>query len=346
MTNDDASPAGSAAPSLDAGGARHGRRLAAAAKVAVSLGLLAWLFAYTDRAALQARLAGAAWEWLGLGFALKASTLPCAALRWRSVATLAGIGFSRLDALRLTLASVFLGQALPGAVGGDIVRGWLTMRLGHPAAAVILAMVVDRVAALLGVTVLVLAGLPHLTALAPAGAGQAVALAAALVCAGAALLFTLDRLPLPGFLRWAGVAALQELASGMRRALLTVKGGEALLWSVLVHVCTVAAAIAYVRALGVPASLLDCLAVVPFSIIAAALPVSLAGWGMREGSMAAGFALLGLAPEDAVAVSLLIGVSGLLMSLPGAPVWLLWRPVPPAARVSGAVQSPASKIAP
>jgi glycosyltransferase 2 family protein len=52
----------------------------------------------------------------------------------------------------------------------------------------------------------------------------------------------------------------------------------------------------------------------------------MAGWGVREGSLAAGFALFGVATADSVLLSLMIGVTILLVSLPGAPIWLAWRP--------------------
>lgn len=296
------------------------------AKVAVSLGLLVWLLLSVDRAALATRLEGAAWGWLVLGFVVKSLTVPWAALRWRAVGAMVGLHFGRIDALRLTFAALFLGQVLPGAVGGDIVRGWLTTRMGFAVSATIFALVIDRVAALLGVTVLMLAGLPHLLALAPAGTGAMVVLAALAVGGGTAALCVADRFPLPRFLRRPPVEALRGLVARMRSALGRTDGGLALGWSLLVHVCTILATAVFAHALGIAVSIGDCLAVVPFSIVAAALPISLAGWGVRESSMAAGFALLGVPAADGIAVSLLIGVSVLLMSLPGALVWLLWRP--------------------
>lgn len=296
------------------------------AKIAVSIGLLAWIVGYIDREALTARLTGALWPWLLAGFAVKSLTVPLAALRWRAAGAMAGARMGVMDALRVTFASLFLGQALPGAVGGDIVRGWLTTRLGFGVAAVVLALVVDRLAALLGVAALMLAGLPHLSGFAPPGAQPLVLGAAAAMCLGTAALLFADRIPLPRWLRRPAIEAMRDLIAGMRGRFGAVAGGQALLYSVGVHFCTVVAAALFAHALGAPVSLLDCLAVVPFSIVAASLPVSLAGWGVREGAMVAGFSLLGLAAADGVALSLLIGLSVLVMALPGAVVWLSWRP--------------------
>ena len=295
-------------------------------KLAISAGLLGWLLAYVDRGALYAQLAGASSGWLLAGFLVKSLAVPSEPLRWRSVAALGGIRFSRLDALRLTMSSIFLGQALPGAVGGDIVRGWLTVRLGFPITSTVLALVVDRVAAMLGMVVLVLAGLPHLLNQAPAGTAPVIGIAVMAIIAGSVALFFADRLPIPRRLHHPRLLTLQGLITQMRQALRANYGVAALGWSLLVHACTVIAAGLFARALGVSLSPLDCLAVIPFGMIASALPVSLAGWGVREGAMVAGFAILGLPADGAIAISLLIGASVLLISLPGALFWLTWAP--------------------
>lgn len=296
------------------------------AKIVVSAALLAWIFGFIDRDALVSRLASAHWEWLAAGFVAKTITIPLAAWRWRMAAAMVGARISHADALRATMAGIFLGQALPGAVGADLVRGWMTARLGFRVSVIILALVMDRMAALLGVVILMLAGLPHLSGLAPPGVQPLVLAAAAAMILGTVVLFFADRLPLPGWLRHRAVESLCDLAAGMRRRLTVSDGCGTLAYSIGVHFCTIAATALFARALGITVSLLDCLAVVPFSIVAASLPISLAGWGVREGAMVTGFALLGLSAADGVALSLLIGASVLIMALPGAWVWLAWRP--------------------
>lgn len=306
--------------------------LVGAVKIGVSVAVLASIVAYADWRQIYGQLAAASWQWLLLGFVVKSSSAPLAALRWRAVAGAAGADISRADAMRVTWASLFLGQALPGALGGDLVRGWLTVRLGFALSATMLALAADRVAALVGVVIPLLAGLPRLTAATSFELAAVILAAAAAVCVAATGLAFADLAPLPGFIRKiAVVAALRDMVRDMRARLGGRSGAAALGWSVSVHLCTIGAVWCFAHAVGFPASLLDCLAVTPFSIIAAAMPVSLAGWGVREGAFAAGFALLGLPAEGAVAVSLLIGASVLLMSLPGGVIWLLWRRSPSAA---------------
>ena len=84
------------------------------------------------------------------------------------------------------------------------------------------------------------------------------------------------------------------------------------------------------RGLGIEAGLGDCLVVVPPVIIATLLPVSIAGWGVREGAMVFGFGLLGVAAADALALSILVGIANVAAGLPGAALWLAERKLRPA----------------
>ncbi len=64
------------------------------------------------------------------------------------------------------------------------------------------------------------------------------------------------------------------------------------------------------------------LALVPPVLVAMLVPLSVAGWGIREGTAALVWGLVGLPPAQGVAVSMAYGLLVLLASLPG----LLWLP--------------------
>lgn len=297
-------------------------RLLFAAKIAVTVGILVLLVRQADWGRLTDRLSNAAPEWLLLGLAAKAMTIPFAAERWRMIGRAVGLRLSSGLSLRLMMVSLFFGQMLPGALGGDLVRGWLTWRSGQPPAAVATALLLDRLAALAGVVLLVLLGLPHLLTVVPGSLAAAVLAMAGGVAAGFALLVHADRIPWPAGWRHPLLVRLLALAGNMRGALSHRAALVALGHSVAVHLSTIAATLIFAQALSIPIRPLDALAVMPFTITAMALPISLAGWGVREGSMVAGFALFGVAGEDALLVSLLIGLSVTLMALPGGLVWL------------------------
>lgn len=301
--------------------AKPGGRLMLFVKLAVTLAVLGVLGVKADWPALLARVAGADPAWLAAGFLAKLLAVVCAGERWRDALRATGERVSHGLAMRLMFTGLFFGQVLPGALGGDVVRGWLTYRGGASSAAVLLALVLDRLLALIGCVALLFLGLPHLVATAPPAVAWAGPAAVALLALGMVMGLQADRIPLPGFLLRPPVRAAQEQVARLRGALLSRAALAGLLHSAAVHACTVFAVIAYAQALGIPVRVLDVLAVVPMTIFAAALPISLNGWGVREGAFVAGFALYGLGATDALALSLMIGLSVTLSSLPGGLLW-------------------------
>jgi len=52
------------------------------------------------------------------------------------------------------------------------------------------------------------------------------------------------------------------------------------------------------------------------------MPVSIAGWGVRESGMVIGLGYFGVHSESALALSVLYGISTLLVTIPGLFLWL------------------------
>ena len=80
----------------------------------------------------------------------------------------------------------------------------------------------------------------------------------------------------------------------------------------------------WVAALGmaIPLGLLDSFILFPSILLLSAVPISIAGWGVREGAMVVALGFVGIAAPDALAVSLVIGLSQIALGLPGAALWL------------------------
>jgi uncharacterized membrane protein YbhN (UPF0104 family) len=62
------------------------------------------------------------------------------------------------------------------------------------------------------------------------------------------------------------------------------------------------------------------------------IPISIGGWGVREGAALLAFGLFGTPPEDALAISILFGLVYSVIGLFGGVVWMLFgyarRPEP------------------
>ena len=82
------------------------------------------------------------------------------------------------------------------------------------------------------------------------------------------------------------------------------------------------------RAIGVDRPLPELWVLVPPVLMAMAIPLSVAGWGLREGAAALVWILAGLSASEGVAISLVYGAIVMLSSLPGAAVLIKRTRVP------------------
>jgi glycosyltransferase 2 family protein len=76
------------------------------------------------------------------------------------------------------------------------------------------------------------------------------------------------------------------------------------------------------RDLGANVSFVDVVVVAPVVLILLVLPISVAGWGLREGLFVLGFGLLNVPEDVALAASIVYGLINLVASLIGGVFWI------------------------
>jgi uncharacterized membrane protein YbhN (UPF0104 family) len=120
------------------------------------------------------------------------------------------------------------------------------------------------------------------------------------------------------------VRGFRRISVDFRRALLSPSAAlAALVCGVAAQIGDALAVFALGRGLDLPASLGTCLVIVPLANILQALPISVAGWGVRETFFVAAFGLVGVRPSGALSLSIMFGLLGMLTSLPGGLLWLM-----------------------
>ncbi len=245
-------------------------------------------------------------------------------LRWHVILRRLGVSAAVPDSLRLFYIAVFFNATLwGGVVAGDVVRAWLSYRARVSAGMAVSSVVLDRVAAVAGVSLLVLATAPLLvdrvghvlTALIPAGIA-----AAGLV--GIAAVALIGRLPV-AWHRNRVLRGLQTLSRATRTIFLHPASALPAL-GLAVSAQTAMALCAFVLAasLNIELSLLDCLILMQPVALITALPISVGGWGVRETAMIGLFSLVGVPASAALALSMQLGLLAILVSLPGAIFWM------------------------
>ncbi len=303
-----------------------------AAKLAVS-GVTVWaLLRRIDLSSVRASLVGASPAWLALGLAALLLVPVIGGLRWWALLRGLGERGRAGTAVARFSVSALVGQVLPSVVG-DGLRVWLTVRAGHRLGVAVRSVLLERVLMVVGLFALALATAPLLAA--RTGRADIVWLAAALFLAslgGLGLLAAADRIPARA-MPWARLRAIAASADETRRALASRWGLLAAGLSLLGHLDFAVIAMLLGAALGVAATPVDFLAIMPAVTLATTLPISIGGWGVREGVLVLLLGDVGVPAGGALALSILLGVGGLLSAVPGTLAWALGRirPAPAAA---------------
>jgi uncharacterized membrane protein YbhN (UPF0104 family) len=245
--------------------------------------------------------------------------------RWRTilVASLRGKAPSALRVQAVFYASIFFNSLPVGTVGGDLVRIWLARRFAVSTKRVVLSVLIDRMLVVAALMVLAVITLPDIGQ--PFARSAWFAVSALLLCgvAGFLLLRPIEHM----LRRWRdlrfvalGLQMMEELHAIARNGALS-----GLFYAVLSAACYALAAYFIGRSLGIAVGPLAMIAVMSIVIFLTALPISLAGWGVREASVVALLGILGVDRVPALLLSVELGLLSTLVSLPGGAVWLALR---------------------
>lgn len=246
-------------------------------------------------------------------------TTVCYAWRWRLVAGGLGVKLPLASAVAAYYRSQFLNTTLPGGVIGDVHRAVRHGLVIGDVARAIRVVVLERIAGqavLVAVGVIVLFALPS-----PVRSHMPVA-AAVLAGAGIGTLLLARALRHGGSSRWA--RALRRAGSDLRAGLFARRTGVGvLLTSAMGVVAHLATFVLSARAAGSLAPLTLLVPLGMLALLAMGLPLSVAGWGPREGVAAWAFGAAGLTAGQGVRTAVVYGVLALVASLPGAGVLIL-----------------------
>jgi uncharacterized membrane protein YbhN (UPF0104 family) len=219
----------------------------------------------------------------------------------------------------------FFNQTLPSAIGGDAVRLWLVARAGAGWRAATYSIFVDRAIGLIALAVIIVASLPWSYRLIGDPQGRI----ALLLVDFAALAGGLGFLAF-GYLQWAwlkkwwGTLHIHACAVIADRVLFRARRGpKVALLSLLVHVLTVVIAWCVVQSIAAPAAFGQIFQLLPPVMLITMLPISIAGWGVREATMGLAFGYAGLMANEGVNVSLLFGAVSFMVGAVGGLVWIL-----------------------
>jgi hypothetical protein len=300
------------------------RRLAAIAtslpgRILISAGLLAIVAFSIDWGDVSDQLSEASWGLFALGTLLLVGNISLAALRWQILLNGAGLHPRLRDSARAYWIGLFANNLLPSGFGGDAVRAWLVAPKGAALARALTSVLVDRATAFALLVPIAWVGVA-------VGAGEipgsivvllAVVTAASAVAALAAIVL-LRRRGLGRFLPTALRPWASEVARTLRRyGAERERMAEVVLLAVVFQFLVITSTWVLSESLGLDIDPELIAVVLPLVLFATVVPISIAGFGVREGAFVALLGEAGVSSGDAVLLSLATVASVAIASLPG-----------------------------
>jgi hypothetical protein len=293
-----------------------------AVKLAVSVSLLYVAVSGLNFATVGERLGRIDPGWIMAAFLVALLQVGLVAERWRRIARACAAELPPRQALRFNLIAMFFNQVLPSTVGGDAARIWLLARAGAGWSKATYSVLIDRFVGVLMLAVAVTAGLYWSFALIENPVGRIALLAVGLGSLGAAAVF-LASADWAWTRDWNATRHLSKMAAVAREVLFSRVSGSAITTiSLLVHVLTAVLAWSLARAVAAPLEFAHAFLLVLPVMLIATVPISIAGWGVRESALVLAFSYAGLPESDGLIVSVLLGAAMVAVGIVGGAVWL------------------------
>ncbi len=304
-----------------------------AAKIVVSLLLLAFLFSRIDASRLWASARHASLPWLAAALVIWTLNIAASTWRWHLLLDAQDVKMPRRKLFGSFLVANFFNNFLPSNIGGDVIRIRDTASAAQSTRLAATVVLVDRGLGLMGLVLIAAMGASLAVGLHGQGvlpiwpswlwlgffASAAVAVPAMYSPAGLGKVLKPLTFLHPEWVE-KQIHHLTETLSRFRQkpsSLIGCFGG-----AVVVQALVVAFYLAVVHALNIPVTASDLAVIVPLSIVVQMLPVSLNGFGVREATFSFYFTRVGLPIESAILLSLVAAGITMLHSLSGAAVYI------------------------
>jgi uncharacterized membrane protein YbhN (UPF0104 family) len=300
--------------------------LVLALKIVLSAGLIWYILRRIDFSSAWATLVTIPLGAVTAAIAILLVQLVLGALRTKELLRQLGRDCGLPALIDISWIGAFFSQTLISFVGGDAMRVWRMVRFNIPVAIATQSVLLDRLAGFGGIVVVLLATIPFLVPLLES-LEMKIGL---LLVAGGVLgfifsVFVLRRLP-ERFTKYRIIAAISGFAA---RGLYIARSGRGaahvLGLSVLVQFANVLVLFILARGLSIDLAFGLFVIFMPTVLFLSMLPISIAGWGVREGAMVGALAVVGVPTHQSLALSICFGLALVFISLPGGLVWFLSR---------------------
>ena len=305
--------------------------LVLAARILVSGALLYFALRGIDFAGIQSQLnqtsTSSFFSWMAIAIVVNLIQVAFGAMRWREISGYCQAPLDLPQAFRYNMIGTFFNQTLPSTIGGDAIRLWLLSRTGAGWRAATYSILVDRAIGLVALALVVVVSLPWSFELIHSDRGRVALVLVDVAAMSAGLGFLLiNYLPWRWVKTWWPTRHIYACSVIANQVIFNrTTGPKIAALSISIHVLTVVIAWCAVRSISAPANFEQTFLLIPPIALITMLPISIAGWGVREATMMVAFGYAGLSQTDGTMISLLSGAISFVVGAIGGLVWVLSR---------------------
>lgn len=254
--------------------------------------------------------------YLGLALVFLILSQLVAAYRWSLIMGLLSYRHPLGFYVRSYFKGALFNQLLPTSIGGDAYRIAEVKAHGGRLREAFYGVFIDRIVGLIGLLLITLSASLFENSLLPDHVFYTVN---GLIIAAFLGFFVLIALHKIEFLkRYAFTHLFYDLSQRFRLVYKTPKRiTQQLGLSVIIHLLAMIAIFGIGHSVGINEPMSTYLVIIPPAILLTVLPISFAGWGVREGALIVLFMMVGVDQTLVLAMSLLFGISLIIAALPG-----------------------------
>lgn len=299
----------------------HRHQWSVAIRLVVTVLILWLIFRTIEFDSVLQIITNASLPLLGLAIIFQLLSTLLAGYRWYLVMHKLEFGQTPRFYIKSYFKGSFFNQGLPTSIGGDAIRVLDVANTGFRKRDSFRGVFIDRILGLVGLLLLNLLANLVMPDLLPHGLYVVLNLIVLGGIIGFIALIFLHRLH--WFNQWRATRFLLGISSQLKTIMHGVDNTAIQMFlSVMIHLFSMINIFLIGRSVGLDYSLVTFMVIVPPVILLTLVPISLAGWGVREGAMIGLFTLIGADKSTVLSMSILYGIILIIASLPGLYVYL------------------------
>ena len=261
-------------------------------------------------------------EFLIVALLMQFASTTVSAYRWQLIMQNLNFGQSFSFYWHSYFKGMFFNQGLPTSIGGDAIKVLDIANLGYRKRDALYGVMADRIIGLGALLSLTLMAYLISPAFLPEKVHRPIFMLIALGALGFMGIFFLKYFKL--LQQYPKLMILSVIAERLHQALSSHRF-QLVAASLLIPLFALLGFFATGWGLGLRYPLMTYFAIVPPAIVLTIIPVSIAGWGVREGALVGLFSLIGANKTAVLMMSLLYGLTLIVVSLPGLISYLKGR---------------------